>query len=220
MGIRNVSEITKSKWIGMSWMVLSLGAATLVGLVGIPFFNGTLAQPETLFIQMVKKSIPSFFVGLVLCAVLGATINAMSSQVLVLASSLAEDFYKKLVRPAASSKELLLVSRMGVLLVGAMAFFIAFHKTSTIYKLVEYAWSGIGASFGPLVLLSLYSRKINKYGAWAGILGGGIVVAIWPMINTLFSQSISPMLPAFLCSVLLILYVSNMTKQKHIDRVK
>ncbi len=220
MGIRNVSEIHKSKWIGMSWMVLSLGAATLVGLVGIPFFKAQLADPEMLFIKMVQASFSSFIVGFVLCAILAATINAMSSQVLVLTSSLTEDFYKRLFRPHASSKELLAVSRSGVLIVGIIAFFIAFSKTHTIYSLVQYAWCGIGSSFGPLVLLSLYSNRVNKFGAWAGILGGGIIAATWPLVNPLLPYSISPMLPAFLTGLLLILVVSEFTKQKHQPRVR
>lgn len=220
MGIRNVSEIPKSKWIGMSWMTLSLGAATLVGLVGIPFFNEMLSDPEKIFIKMVQDSFSSFIVGFILCAILAATINAMSSQVLVLTSSLTEDFYKRLLRPQASSKELLIVSRLGVLVVGIIAYFIAFGKTHTIYALVEYAWSGIGSSFGPLVLLSLYSDRVNRFGAWAGILGGSIISAIWPLINPLFPYTISPLLPAFFSGLILILLVSEWTKQKHQPRLR
>ncbi len=215
MGIRNVSEIYKSKWIGMSWMTLSLGAATLVGLVGIPFFNDRLVHPEEVFIKMVKASFPAFIVGIILCAVLAATINAMSSQVLVLTSSLTEDFYKRIFRPMASSKELLTISRVGVVVVGAIAFFIAFSRTHTIYSLVEYAWSGIGASFGPLVILSLYSDRVNKYGAWAGILGGGVIAAVWPLLNRFIPYSISPLLPAFFAGFILILFISEITKEKH-----
>lgn len=210
MGIKNVSEIKKSKWIGMSWMVLSLGAATLVGALGIAFFNGFLANPEQVFIKMVRNSFNPFIVGLVLCAVIAATINAMSSQVLVLTSSLTEDFYKRMFRQHASSRELLLVSRLGIVIVGAIAFSIAFRKTSTIYSLVDYAWSGIGSSFGPLVILSLYSNRINKYGAWAGILGGGLIAGIWPYFNT----SLSSMLPGFISSLLLNIIVSHATHQK------
>ncbi|MGH2611507.1 MAG: sodium:solute symporter family transporter, partial [Rhabdochlamydiaceae bacterium] len=220
MGIRNVSEIPKAKWVGMSWMTLSLGAATLVGLVAIPFFNETLKNPEEAFIKMVQASFPSFIVGFVLCAILAATINAMSSQVLVLTSSLAEDFYKRFFRLHAPSKELLIISRLGVLLVGIIAFFIAFGKTHTIYNLVLYAWSGIGSSFGPLVILALYSDRVNKFGAWAGIIGGGLISAIWPLINRLFPYSISPLLPAFFFGLLLILVVSELTKEKHKPRLR
>lgn len=210
MGIQKVSEINKSKWLGMSWMTLSLAAATLVGAVGVPFFNGTLDNPEEVFIQIVHDSFPPFIIGLMLCAVMAATINAMSSQVLVLASSLTEDFYKKVFRPRASSKELLLISRLGVILVGTVAFFIAFRKTSTIYILVNYAWSGIGSSFGPLVILSLYSKRVNKYGAWAGMLGGAITSGLWP----LFNSTIFPMIPGFIVSMLLIYFVSHLKRHK------
>jgi sodium/proline symporter len=220
MGIRNVSEISKSKWVGMSWMTLSLGAATLVGLIGIPFFNEVLANPEEIFIKMVQSAFSSFIVGFILCAILAATINAMSSQVLVLTTSLTEDFYKRLLRPHATSKELLTISRMGVLVVGAIAFFIAFSKTHTIYHLVEYAWCGIGSSFGPLVILALYSDRVNKFGAWAGILGGGIIAATWPLVNRVLPHAISPLLPAFFSGLLLILVVSELTKKKHAPRAR
>ena len=98
MGIKHVHEISKSKWIGMSWMVISLTAATLVGLVGIVYFTSGLKDSELVFIEMVKENFHPFFIGMILCAVLAATINAMSSQVLVLSSNLTEDFYKKLFR--------------------------------------------------------------------------------------------------------------------------
>ncbi len=217
MGIRNVSEIKKSKYIGMTWMVLSLGAATLVGLVGIAFFKNTTLMIDTqVFIQMVKQTFPPFVIGFILCAVLAATINAMSSMVLVLTSSLTEDFYKRLFRKNASSKELLIVSRLGVVLVSLIAFSIAFGNISTIYELVLYAWSGLGASFGPLLLLCLYSEKVNKYGAWAGILSGGLIAAIWPYINQLLFMDIPPLLPSFLISFILIWIISMLTQSKKV----
>jgi sodium/proline symporter len=208
MGIRNIHEITKSKCIGMTWMLLSLVAATIVGLVGIAFFKEGLSDAEQTFVQMVRLSFHPFVIGLILCAVLAATINAMSSQVLVLSSSIAEDFYKRLFRKNASSGELLFVSRAGVVFVALLAYFIAFAKISSIYSLVFYAWSGLGSSFGPLLILSLYSKKINKYGAWSGIVAGGVIAAIWPY----FSKDVPTMLPAFTTSFLLILIVSRMTR--------
>lgn len=210
MGIKNVSEIYKSKWIGMSWMVLSLAAATLVGAISVPFFKGTLADPETAFIRIVHITFHPFIIGLVLCAVIAATINAMSSQILVLSSSLTEDCYKRVLRPKASSKELLLVSRLGVILAGIVAFAIAYPDTSTIYGLVNYAWSGIGASFGPLVILSLYSNKVTRQGAWVGILSGGLTAGLWPYFNT----TIAPLLPGFFVSLILNFAVSHLTRDK------
>lgn len=212
MGIRNVHEISKSKCIGMSWMLISLTAATLVGLVGIAYFPHGLENSDYVFIDMVRGSFSPFFVGFVLCAVFAATINAMSSQVLVLSSTITEDFYKRIFHPSASSKELLMVARIGVVLVALVAFGIAYKNVSSIYSLVLYAWSGLGCSFGPLLLMSLYSKRVTKYGAWAGILSGGIISGTWPYFNSLFGVNIPPMLPGFTCSLVLIYVVSLLTK--------
>ena len=214
MGIRKVNEIGKSKLIGMSWMTLALFSATLVGLIGIPFFNGTLKVNSEVFIQMVRQTFPPFIIGFVLCAVFAAAINAMSSMVLVLSSSMAEDIYKKLINKSASPKELLRISRLSVIFVSLIAFFIAIAKISTIYGLVLYAWSGLGASFGPLLLLCLWMRKVNKYGAWCGILSGGIISALWPLVAHKFPIEIPPLPPAFVVSFLSIWIVSKLTEKK------
>lgn len=214
MGIRNVHEISKSKMIGMTWMLLSLSAATFVGLVGIAFFKNGIKDTELVFIDMVKTSFSPFFVGFILCAVLAATINAMSSQVLVLSSSITEDFYKRIFRKTASSKELLLVARVGVIIVSLIAFVIAYGKVSTIYALVLYAWSGLGSAFGPLLLLSLYWKGINKYGAWAGILSGGVIAGIWPYMNKLLGIHMPAMIPGFVSSFVLIVLISMITEAK------
>jgi sodium/proline symporter len=201
----------------MSWMTLALGSATLVGLVGIPFFvSKGLADSSEVFIEMVKQTFPPFLVGFILCAVFAATINAMSSMVLVLTSSLTEDLYKRLFRKKASPKELLLVSRFGVILVSLIGFFIALGKIGTIYGLVFYAWSGLGASFGPLLLMCLYSRHINKYGAWCGILVGGILAAVWPLFDKQIPINIPPLPPAFTASLLSMWLVSYLTRRKPI----
>lgn len=214
MGIKNVHEISKSKMIGMSWMVLSLGAATLVGLAGIAFFPLGLLDPQQIFIEMVRMVFHPILIGFFLCAVLAATINAISSQVLVLTSSLTEDFYKRIFRKNASSHELLLVSRIGVVVIALVAFLIAYKQLSTIYSLVQYAWSGLGSAFGPLLLLSLYSQKINKYGAWTGILIGGVIAGIWPYLSEAIDlKSVPSLLPGFVLSFLSILIVSAFTKK-------
>ncbi|NGX37911.1 MAG: High-affinity proline transporter PutP [Chlamydiae bacterium] len=214
MGIRKVSEIKKAKRIGMTWMVFALGSATLIGLIGVPFFKGTLKIESEVFIQMVNQTFPAFIAGFFLCAIFAATINAMSAMVLVLSSSLTEDIYKKVFRKKADSKELLLVSRLSVIFVSMIAFMIAVANVDTIYGLVLYAWSGLGASFGPLLLLCLWMRKINKYGAWCGILSGGIIAAFWPLVAHRFPIEIPPLPPAFTVSFLSIWIVSKLTAKK------
>lgn len=211
MGIRHVHEIHKSKYIGMTWMCIALIAATFVGLVGIAYFQGSLSNPEQVFTQMVQESFHPFFAGFILCGVLAATINAMSSQVLVLSSSLTEDFYKRIFRKKAMSSELLIVSRIGVLIVAFVAFMIAHGKVHSIYSLVLYAWSGLGASFGPLLLLSLHWKGLNKYGAWGGIIAGGSITGLWPNINSCIPIQIPALIPGFTISLLLIIIISKIT---------
>jgi sodium/proline symporter len=180
MGIRRVEEMHKAKYVGISWQAIALTAATLVGLLGIFVFPQGLAEPEHVILNIVKTTLAPFFAGLVLCAILAATTNVMAAQILVVASNLSEDFYKRLFRRHATSDELLWVSRASVVTISLVGFIIAYFKISTIYQLVLYSWSGLGASFGPLLLLSLYVKNVNKYGAFAGILIGGLAAAIWP----------------------------------------
>lgn len=209
MGIRKVSDMHKAKYIGISWQAIALTAATLIGLLGIYFFPQGLSDPEQVILNIVKTTLPPFFSGLVLCAILAATTNVMAAQILVVASNLSEDFYKKLLRPQANAKELLWVSRSAVLAIGWVAYMIAFFKVTTIYQLVLYSWSGLGASFGPLLLLSLYVRNINRYGALAGILTGGLTAAIWPYFDFLHMPSL---IPGFTLSILAIFLVSALTR--------
>lgn len=214
MGIRRVSDMSKAKYLGISWQAIALTAATLVGLVGIYLFPEGLQNPEHLILNIVKTTLAPFFAGLVLCAILAATTNVMAAQILVIASNLAEDFYKRLIRRNAHEKEMLWVSRISVLLISIVGFTIAFFKISTIYKLVLYSWSGLGASFGPLLLLSLYLKNINKYGAFAGILVGGITAGIWPYIDQIMGWNFPAVMAGFILSVVAIEVVSYFTRKK------
>lgn len=200
MGIRDVSKMKQSKRIGMSWMVLSLCAATFVGLVAVPFFSNGIYDPEMIFIEMVKENFSPFVIGFILCAVIAAIVNVMSSQLLVISSILSEDFYKRILCRKASEKKLLKVSRLGILAVAFLAFIIAFIRPGSIFELVLYAWSGLGAVFGPLLIYMLYSKRITKLGAWIGMLSGGLISAIWPLINPFLPVPIEPLLPAFIIS--------------------
>lgn len=214
MGIRSVTEIFKSKVLGISWQILALTGATLIGFIGVFLFPTGLANPELLILNIVKTALFPLIAGLVLCAVLAATTNVMAAQILVVASSLAEDFYKRLIDRNATSKELLWISRFSVVLVSIVAFLIAFLKISTIYQLVLYAWSGLGASFGPLLLISLYSKRVTRQGALCGIIVGAVVGASWPYFNQFLPMSVPAMLPAFLLSVFTIYFISYIFKHK------
>lgn len=211
MAIKNVAEIKKSKRIGLLWMVFSLLGATLVGIVGIGFFLEGVYNPEMIFIEMVQKSFHPLLIGFILCAVIAAIVNVVSSQMLILSAVVSEDLYKRFSVWGFSEKRQLIVSRLSIICTALIALGIAYLKPSSIYSLVLYAWSGLGAAFGPLLLHILYSKKITKRGAWVGILSGGILSAIWPSFNAYFPFSIDPLLPSFSISFISIWLVSRMT---------
>jgi sodium/proline symporter len=205
MGINDAQKIKRAKIVGISWQILSLTGATCVGLIGMAFFKHGLVNNEYIFIEMVKQLFPSFFAGMILCAILATTINVMGAQVLVSASVLAEDFYKKFFLAHYSDDLMLLqkriafVSRVSVIFMCFVAYVIAFYSTGkTIYELVNYAWTGLGCSFGPLIILSLHTKIKNRFTALAGIITGGLVAGLWP----LFNKTIPAMLVGFSMSLL------------------
>lgn len=218
MGIRHVEEITKAKWVGISWQAIALASATLIGLIGIFIFPNGLSDPEQVTLNIVKTSLPPFFAILVLCAIVAATTNVMAAQILVVASNLSEDFYKG-VRKSATSSELLWVSRFSILFIALLAFGIAYFKISSIYQLVLYSWSGLGASFGPLILLSLFRKTINRYGAIFGIMVGGFTAAVWPYLEARMHWEIpTSLFVGFVLSALTIELVSFLTRKVETEK--
>ncbi|MEM7175558.1 MAG: sodium/proline symporter [Chlamydiota bacterium] len=216
MGIAQPSHLRKSMAIGMTWQLIALSAATFVGVIGVAFFTQGVLNPEYVFINMVKDSFPPMISAFILCAVLAAILSTMDSQMLVLASSLTEDFYKRILRKTAGSKELLWISRLFILMIALFVYGLALFKIGGIYNLVAYSWSGLGASFGPLLIFALFSKKTTKYGAWAGVLTGGIVVNGWFYLT----NDIRPALPtAFLLSSLAI-YIGSKVTYKKKDRLE
>lgn len=215
MGIKNVAELKKAMIVGMSWQTITLFAATLIGLVAIAYHPNYLDDPQLVFVNMVNAIFSPFVATFILCAIFAATISTVDSQILVLISSFAEDFYKRVFHKNATSQTIVFVSRASIFLVSSIAYLIAFAKTNTIFSLVSYAWSGLGSTFGPILLMGLYSKSANKFGAWAGISTGGIVAAIWPYFNELFNINIPSIVPGFGLSFLMIWIVSKLTKHKH-----
>ena len=207
MGINDASEIRKAKFVGMSWQVLSLTAATAVGVVGVAFFCDGLDNPELVFVKMCQSIFSPFWAGIILCGVLAATISTMDSQILVVSAIITEDFYDKFLKKRASSKQLLVVSRLSVLAVSLIALAIASTRNATIYDQVFFAWTGLGCSFGPLMLLALHYPKANRQGAIAGILVGGFSALAWPWLGIDFPA----MIPGFAASALSIYLVSKAT---------
>lgn len=214
MGIKNPKKIPISMGIGMSWQILVLAAATLIGLVAIPYFPASVADPQTIFPTMVFNSLNPFLAGLILCAMLGATMTTIDSQVLVLSSLFTEDIYKKYCHREASSRKLLYVSRMSILVIGLTAIAIALIRPTTVFGLVSYAWYGLGATFGPLIILSLFSTRLNKQGAWTGFILGSTCSLLWPWINTYIPLEIPSILPGFFINAFATYGVSIITGKR------
>lgn len=215
MGINDPSNLNKSKYVGMTWQLIALSAAAFVGLVGIAFFAQGLERPEYVFVEMVKTLFHPLAAGFILCGVIAASLSTMDSQILVSASVLSEDFYRHLIHKNASPKELLVVSRIGVIIVSGLSLFFALNKNTTIMEAVSYAWSGLGCAFGPVVLTALYSKRANNYGAIAGVLTGGLIAGCWDYVNPyLFDIIVPAMIPGFFISLLSIHLVSRLTDDR------
>ncbi|MBS0654412.1 MAG: sodium/proline symporter [Verrucomicrobia bacterium] len=216
MGIKNAKDLPKAKYVGIGWQILALISAAAVGFIGIAYFQNGIANPEMVFVEMSKQLLHPIWAGLVLCGLLAATISTMDSQILVCASALANDFYRYFV-PSATNRQEVVMFRISVVLTSVIALCIALGQNTTIMETVYYAWAGLGCSFGPLLLTTLYSKKATSAGAIAGILTGGLTAAIWPSLNKLLITAgyigpIPSMIIGFPLSFLMIFAVSSKTK--------
>lgn len=180
MAIGSADDLTVSRRIAMSWMIIALLGALATGLAGSLYFaNEPIANPETVFIQLAHAAFNPWIGGLLIAAILSAIMSTIDSQLLVCSSVITEDFYKKWLRPKASNKELMLVGRIGVLAIALISGIIALNPESSVLGLVSYAWAGFGAAFGPVVLLSLFWQQYSRNGAIATILIGALTVVLW-----------------------------------------
>ena len=182
--IRSLQEVARARRIAVTWTGVALLCATLVGLSAIGLVDAGLQvdDAEKIFLILVDSLFHPVVAGVLLAAILAAIMSTADSQLLVSGSVLAEDFYKTLVRPNAQARELLYVARVAVLGVCLVAYYLALHPGNKVLDLVGYAWAGFGAAFGPALLLSLYWRRMNRYGALAGIVVGGLSVVIWKQL--------------------------------------
>ena len=214
MGISSPAAIKKSRRIATVWVVISLTAAVMIGVSGrMVLGDGLLdgnGQQEIIYITMVSKFFPLFIAGIFLSAILAAIMSTADSQLLVTASALTEDFYHNKVHKNASEKELMWVSRGCVMAVAIIAVLIATNQNSTILGLVSYAWGGFGSAFGPLVLCSLFWRRTNKQGAYAGIIVGGVVDLVWAQLSGGIFD-LYEIVPGFVFGLLAIVVVSLLT---------
>ena len=209
MAIRHAEELPQATRIAMAWVVISLSAAILVGMVGAVYLTvpltGTAA--ETVFLVMAGELFPPVVAGLILAAVLAAIMSTASAQLLVAASAFAQDIYRRSFRPQAQQGELIWASRLSVLVIAAASVYIGLSPDNFILDMVAYAWAGFGAAFGPALLLCLFWRRTTARGVLAGIVTGGVTVLVWKQLALLGLYEI---VPGFLLSLAAIIIVSKL----------
>jgi len=213
MGAKDIKNMNKSKYIGIIWQFLALSSSFAVGIISIAYFKSIAIKPEFIFIELTKSLFSPLFSGIILCAILAATISTVDSQLLVLASIIAQDFYKNLINKNATNIQVYNVYKMALIISSISGLLISWNQHSTIMNLVKYAWSGLGSSFGPAILLSLYYKTTNKCGILAAIISGAIISIIWPIINFyIINIEIYSIVPAFLISLISGYLISKITK--------
>ena len=216
MAIRDVKSLTAARRIGMTWMLVAIVGAVLTGFTGLAYVtqNGlSLQNPETVFIYLSQLLFHPLIAGFLLAAILAAIMSTISSQLLVTSSALVGDFYKTFLRKDASDQELVLMGRLAVLLVALVSIGLAYTPNDTILGLVGNAWAGFGAAFGPVIIMSLYWKKMSRWAALAGMLTGALTVVGWIYIPNLKASmgGLYEMVPGFILSLLAIIVVSVLT---------
>jgi sodium/proline symporter len=209
MAAKNTATIEKGTWIALGWGLMVYSSSILLGICGQALFPG-LEDPEHLFPKAAEQLLPTLLTAVVLTGVLAAIMSTVSAQILVAASTVAHDVYCKILKKSYSLEKILWISRATVLLLGVGAMLIALGETRVIFWFVLFAWSGLGASFGPLILFTLYSKNITRQGAIAGMLTGFLTTLIWK-VTGLSDAVIYELVPAFLFATLAIYFVSKKT---------
>lgn len=215
MAAESPQRLVPARRIAMAWMVVVLLGSITTGLAGMVHFAGQpLANPETVFISLSQTLFNPWIAGIITAAILSAIMSTIDSQLLVSSSVISEDFYRVFVRPQASDKELLLVSRGAVMAIAVLALIIASDPQSRVLDLVSYAWAGFGAAFGPIVLLSLVWRQMTAVGAIAGMLTGALTVLVWSNLSGGIFD-LYEIVPGFLFASLMVVVVSKLRPQSN-----
>lgn len=218
MAIRKTDELVRARRIATVWVVISLAAAVLIGLMGRAMFPvhetlNTASGAENVFIVLSRHLLPPLLAGLVMAGILAATISSSDSYLLIAASAVSLNIFKGILKKDASDKQVMTMSRIILLLIAVAGVVIAMDENSVIFTIVSFAWAGFGAVFGPIMLFSLFWKRTTQAGAVAGMVTGGVVVFLWKLVLKPLGGvfGIYELFPAFVLSCLVILVVSLLT---------
>ncbi|MGB7603863.1 MAG: sodium/proline symporter PutP [Lutisporaceae bacterium] len=218
MAIKKSSDLKLSRRIAIIWVAISLTAAVAVGIIGRMLFPTELltqSASESIFILMATSFFPPLFAGVVMAGILAATISSSDSYLLIAASAFSKNIYQGIMKKEASDKAVLYVSRITLLIIALIAMIIALNENSVIFKVVSFAWAGFGATFGPIMLFSLFWKRTSRSGAIAGMVSGGGMVFLWKLILKPIGGvfGIYELFPSFVLSCVVIIIVSLLTKE-------
>ncbi|MBL7047042.1 MAG: sodium/proline symporter [Candidatus Marinimicrobia bacterium] len=206
MSIRSAEDIKTSRKIAIVWAILAYGGAVLMGLVALGYFGGGyFKDPEMMMPELAKTIFPAWFAGILISGALAAMMSTADSQLLVTTSAVSEDIYHQFIKPDASQKQLVKVSRQVTMVLGIIAILLS-NLPKSIFDKVLFAWGGLGAAFGPALILSLWWKKTSKNGVLSGMIVGFVSVILWdnsPLSTTLYS-----LVPGFFTALLTIIVVS------------
>lgn len=217
MAIRKEEELSRSRRIAMVWVVISLGVAVFIGIVGrqlYPTAHLTKSSAENIFITLATSALPPILAGFVMAGILAATISSSDSYLLIAASAFAKNIFQGICKKDATDKQVMVVSRITLLVLALVGMLFAMDENSVIFQIVSFAWAGFGATFGPLMLFSLFWKRTNRAGAVAGMVGGAGMVFLWKLVISKLGGvfAIYELLPAFIFSSICIVAVSLLTK--------
>jgi len=222
MAIENPSKIKLSRRVASVWVVISMAVAVLIGVVGLALVKtGVLPafdDSETVIIQISTLLsefgvVPALIAGVILSGILASTMSTADSQLLAASSAASENIIGGLFRVKLTDKSKMLVARLTLIIISVIAVFLAWDADSSVFRIVSFAWAGFGAVFGPVVLLSLFWKRSNKYGAIAGMITGGVMVFVWKYVIAGLADilNVYELLPAFIIAIVVNVVVSLAT---------
>lgn len=217
MAIEKPSMMKKSATVAIIWVVITLFAAMAVAYIGRMMMGADLladGAQELIFVRMARGMFHPFIAGILLAAIIAASMSTADSQLLVASSSFTSDIYKPIMRKNASEKEILWVGRIVVIVVSIVAYFIASSKgqgAQAVMDMVGNAWALFGGAFGPVIILSLFWKRLTYKGAIAGIVVGAIVDLLW--FNFMAQTGVYEIIPAFIVGLVVTVVVSLLDKK-------
>ena len=220
MGIQKASQLKTSRRIATVWVVISLAAAVFIGIMGRALYPVdptllTASGAESVFIVASQKLLPPFLAGIIMAGILAASMSSSDSYLLIAASAFSKNLYQGVLNKKASDKSVMTMSRVILLIIAVVGVIIALDENSIIFQIVSFAWAGFGATFGPIILFSLFWKRTTRGGALAGMLAGGGMVFLWKLVIRPLGGvlGIYELMPAFLVSCIFIVIVSLLDKK-------